>query len=91
MFSISVHPLIPFAMVALLRSQRIAEVLTFFLELCQLPWPNIFPLHTGAVDLLLLRAFQDMFHSRGRSLEFDFGDHRHSSSAHTFRHLSPPE
>jgi hypothetical protein len=75
-FSIRVHPLILLAMVAFLRSQWLAEVLTLFLELCQLSRSKIFPLHKGAVNLLLLRAFQDSFRCRGRSLEFNFGDHR---------------
>jgi hypothetical protein len=48
----------------------------FFLELCQLSRSNSFPLHKGAVDLWLPRAFQDMFHYRGREPEFNFGDHR---------------
>jgi hypothetical protein len=76
MFSIRVHPLIPLAMITFLRSQRLAEVLTFFLELCQLSRSNIFLPHKGVVDLLLLRAFQDKFHYCGRSLGFNFGDHR---------------
>jgi hypothetical protein len=54
LFSIRVHPFISLAMVAFLRSQWLAEVLTFFLELCQLFRWNIVPLQKGAVDLLLL-------------------------------------
>jgi hypothetical protein len=34
MFSTRVHPLIPLTMVTFLWSQRLAEVMTFFLELC---------------------------------------------------------
>jgi hypothetical protein len=76
MFSIRVHPLIPLAMIAFLRSQWLAEILMFFLQVCQLSRSNIFPLHKGVVDLLLLLALQDMSHYRGRSLELDSGDHR---------------
>jgi hypothetical protein len=89
MSSIRFYPLILLAKVAFLRSHRLAEVLTFFLELYQLSRSNIFPLHKSAVDMLLLRAFQDRFHYRGRSLEFNFGDHRpFFISEHISLHIS---
>jgi hypothetical protein len=91
MFSIRVHLLIPLAMVAFLRSQRLAEVLTFFLELCQLSRSNIFPLHRGAVDLLFLRAFRIGFIIADDCSSSISAITSHPSSANTFRHLSPPE
>jgi hypothetical protein len=74
MFLIKVPEFIPLVMVAFSRSKRLAEVLRFFMELCKYSRSNVFSLHKGEVDLLLLRAFQGKFEYHGRSVEFNFGD-----------------
>jgi hypothetical protein len=72
MFLIKVPEFAPLAMMAFSRSRRLPVVLKYFLDLAKYSVCNIFSMHRGEIDLLLLKGMQGSFEYRGRQCVFDF-------------------